>query len=86
MPSYRTAFATVLKAIRRRGIRRSWEELFRAIAGRIPGVVLRTSLITGLPYEDEAAFEGCATFGRAELQRVGGLPTLPEEELRRPEC
>ena len=47
---------------------------------RIPGVVLRTSLITGLPYEDEAAFEElCDFLGEQKLQRVGAFPYSPEE-------
>jgi hypothetical protein len=42
--------------------------------------VLRTSLITGLPYEDEAAFEElCDFLGEQKLQRVGAFPYSPEE-------
>ena len=48
---------TVLKAMRRRETKAGLEALFADLRRRIPGVVLRTSLITGLPYEDEAAFE-----------------------------
>ena len=56
------------------------EELFRRVRERIPGVVLRTSLITGLPYEDEAAFEElCGFLGEQKLQRVGAFPYSPEE-------
>ena len=57
-------------------------EAFNKHAGdeRIPGVVLRTSLITGLPYEDEAAFEElCDFLGEQKLQRVGAFPYSPEE-------
>ena len=46
----------------------------------IPGLVLRTSLITGLPYEDEAAFEElCDFLGEQKLQRVGAFAYSPEE-------
>ena len=59
---------------------RRLEELFRRVRERIPGVVLRTSLITGLPYEDEAAFEElCDFLGEQKLQRVGAFPYSPEE-------
>ena len=47
---------------------------------KVPGLVLRTSLITGLPYEDEAAFEElCDFLGEQKLQRVGAFPYSPEE-------
>ena len=43
-------------------------------------MVLRTSLITGLPYEDEAAFEElCDFLGEQKLQRVGVFQFSPEE-------
>ena len=78
---------TVLKAMRRRETKAGLEELFRRVRERIPGVVLRTSLITGLPYEDEAAFEElCDFLGEQKLQRVGPSPTLRRRELLRPEC
>ena len=38
----------------RRGDKAELLALFRKLRGRIPGLVLRTSLITGLPYEAEA--------------------------------
>ena len=42
--------------------------------------MLRTSLITGLPYEDEAAFEElCSFLGEQKLQRVGAFAYSPEE-------
>ena len=67
---------TVLKAMRRRETKAGLEELFRRVRERIPGVVLRTSLITGLPYEDEAAFEELCDFLGAEAPAGGGLPLL----------
>ena len=65
---------TVLKAMRRRETKAGLEELFRRVRERIPGVVLRTSLITGLPYE-----ELCDFLGEQKLQRVGAFPYSPEE-------
>ena len=43
------------------------------------GVVLRTSLITGLPYEDEAAFDELCEFLReTHIERAGVFPYSPE--------
>ena len=70
----------VLKAMRRRETKAGLEALFARLRERIPGVVLRTSLITGLPYEDEAAFEElCSFLGEQKLQRVGAFAYSPEE-------
>ena len=70
----------VLKAMRRRETKAGLEALFARLRDRIPGVVLRTSLITGLPYEDEAAFEElCGFLGEQKLQRVGAFAYSPEE-------
>ena len=70
----------VLKAMRRRETKAGLEALFARLRERIPGVVLRTSLCTGLPYEDEAAFEElCSFLGEQKLQRVGAFAYSPEE-------
>ena len=54
--------------------------LFRKLRARIPGLVLRTSLITGLPYEDEAAFEElCEFLQEVRIERAGVFPYSPEE-------
>lgn len=64
----------------RRGDKAELLALFRKLRERIPGLVLRTSLITGLPYEDEAAFEElCGFLGEQKLQRVGAFAYSPEE-------
>ena len=47
----------ILKIMNRRGTGEDIRVLFKKLRERIPGLVLRTSLITGLPYEDETAFE-----------------------------
>ena len=42
--------------------------------------MLRTSIITGLPYEDEAAFEElCGFLQEEKIQRAGAFPYSPEE-------
>ncbi len=70
----------VLKAMRRRETKTGLEQLFARLRQRIPGVVLRTSLITGLPYEDEAAFEELCSFLREQkIERAGAFPYSPEE-------
>mgnify|MGYP000417632984 CR=1 FL=1 len=69
---------TVLKAMRRRETKAGLEACLPA-AGADPGVVLRTSLITGLPYEDEAAFEELCSFWGSRGSSGGGLCYSPEE-------
>ena len=54
--------------------------LFKKLRGRIPGLVLRTSLISGLPGEGEAEFEELCEFLReARIERAGVFPFSPEE-------
>ena len=70
----------VLSAMRRRETHDGLAKLITRMREKIPGLVLRTSLITGLPYEDEAAFEElCEFLGEMRLQRVGTFPFSPEE-------
>ena len=53
---------------------------FETLRERIPGLVLRTSLITGLPGEGETEFmQLCQFLKRAKLERVGAFPFSPEE-------
>lgn len=50
---------------------------------KIPGLVIRTSLITGLPGEDEEAFTELMDFLREyRLQRVGAFAFSPQEGTR----
>ena len=71
---------TILKAMNRWDTKAELLTLFGKLRERIPGLVLRTSLITGLPYEDEAAFEElCDFLGEQKLQRVGAFAYSPEE-------
>lgn len=70
----------ILKRMNRRGTGDEIRELFKTLRERIPGLVLRTSLIAGLPGEGEAEFEELCTWLReVRLERVGVFPFSPEE-------
>ncbi len=70
----------VLKAMNRRGNKEYLLDLFTKLRERIPGLVLRTSLITGLPYETEEAFaELCDFLRQVRIERAGVFPYSPEE-------
>ena len=70
----------ILKLMNRRGTGTEIRTLFTKLRERIPGVVLRTSLITGLPGEGEAEFEELCEFLReAKIERAGVFPYSPEE-------
>ena len=70
----------ILKAMHRRGTGAEIRQLFATLRQRIPGLVLRTSLITGLPGEGEAEFEElCAFLKEARIERAGVFPFSPEE-------
>ena len=70
----------ILKAMNRRGTGGEIRALFKTLRERIPGLVLRTSLISGLPGEGEAEFEELCEFLReARIERVGVFPFSPEE-------
>ena len=64
----------------RRGSGRQIRALFARLREAIPGLVLRTSLITGLPGEGEAEFEAlCAFLRQARIERAGVFAFSPEE-------
>ena len=70
----------ILRRMNRRGNKAYLEELFPRLRERIPGLVLRTSLIAGLPGEGEAEFEElCDFLRRHRLERVGAFAFSPEE-------
>jgi len=70
----------VLKKMNRRGTSNDIRGLFKRLRERIPGVVLRTSLITGLPGEGEKEFEELCEFIReTKIERVGVFAYSPEE-------
>ena len=52
----------VLKSMHRRGTGEEIRELFHKLRARIPGLVLRTSLIAGFPGETDADFEELCEF------------------------
>lgn len=71
---------TILHAMNRRETKEGLRALYQKMREKIPGLVLRTSLITGLPYEDEAAFDELCDFLReVKIQRAGAFPYSPEE-------
>ena len=70
----------ILKAMRRHNTRQELEELFAKLRKAIPDVVLRTSLICGLPGETDEEFEELCEFLREQkLQRAGVFQFSPEE-------
>ena len=70
----------ILKAMNRRGTGGEIRSLFKTLRERIPGLVLRTSLNSGLPGEGEAEFEElCEFLKEARIERVGVFPFSPEE-------
>ena len=70
----------ILKLMNRRGDGAYLRSLFAKLRERIPGLVLRTSVITGLPGEGEEEFaELCQFLKDMKLERVGAFPFSPEE-------
>ena len=70
----------LLRAMNRRGTRAQLLELLQKIRRKIPGVVLRTSFIVGLPGETEAEFEElCDFLQQTQIERAGVFCFSPEE-------
>lgn len=70
----------ILKAMRRNITKEALTTLFEKLRTAMPDVVIRTSIICGLPGEGEAEFEELCDFLRAQkLQRVGVFQFSPEE-------
>ena len=70
----------ILKLMNRRGDGAFLRELFAKLRSRIPELVIRTSLITGLPGEGEEEFQELCEFLRElRLERVGAFAFSPEE-------
>ena len=70
----------ILRKMNRRDRGADIRALLKKLRERIPGLVLRTSLITGLPGEGEAEFEELCEFLReAKIERAGVFPFSPEE-------
>lgn len=73
----------ILKKMNRCGNSKYLRELLRKLRQRIPGLVLRTSLITGLPGEGEKEFDELCDFLREfRMERVGAFVFSPEEGTR----
>ena len=71
----------ILKAMNRRGDKESLTELVKHIREKIPGVVLRTTLITGFPGESESDFEELSAFvGETRFERLGCFAYSKEED------
>ena len=70
----------ILRRMNRRGNGEYVKELFAKLRREIPGLVLRTSLITGLPGEGEAEFaQLCDFLKEYKLERVGAFVFSPED-------
>ena len=70
----------ILKLMNRRGDGAYLRELFAKLRERIPSLVIRTSLITGLPGEGEDEFQELCEFLRElRLERVGAFAFSPQE-------
>ena len=74
------ASGPILKAMNRRGDRQSLTALMNKIRERVPGVVLRTTFITGFPGETEEDFTELAEFVKdVKFERLGCFAYSQEE-------
>ena len=70
----------ILRAMHRPGDGAEFASLIENLRQRIPGLVLRTSLIVGLPGETEEEFaELCTFLQQTQIERVGVFEFSPEE-------
>lgn len=70
----------ILKRMNRLGDEQSLISLIEKIRERIPGIILRTTLIAGFPGESEQQFESLCEFVRkARFDRLGCFAYSPEE-------
>ena len=70
----------ILHRMNRHGTGDEIQALLKKLRDRIPDLVLRTSLITGLPGEGEPEFEElCAFLREVRIERVGVFAFSPEE-------
>ena len=71
----------ILKAMNRRGDKESLTALIRRIREKVPGVVLRTTLITGFPGETDDDFEELSAFvEEMQFERLGCFAYSQEED------
>ena len=87
----------ILRDMNRSGDRESLLRLLERVRGKIPGVVVRTTMIAGFPGETEEQFEalcdfvgqarferlGCFAYSQEEDTPAGEMPGLLDEETRR---
>ncbi len=74
------ASGKVLKAMHRPGNRQSLTALMAHIRKRVPGIVLRTTVMVGFPGETEEDFEELCTFIKdIRFERLGCFAFSPEE-------
>ena len=72
--------SNILKLMNRRGDGDFLRDLFAKLRARIPGLVIRTSIITGLPGEGEEEFQELCDFLREQrLERAGAFVFSPQE-------
>ena len=72
--------SNILKLMNRRGDGEFLRALLAKLRAKIPGLVIRTSLITGLPGEGEEEFKELCDFLReTRMERVGAFAFSPEE-------
>ncbi|MGI5985850.1 MAG: 30S ribosomal protein S12 methylthiotransferase RimO [Clostridiales bacterium] len=70
----------ILKRMNRRGTGSEIRALFKKLREKIPEVVIRTSLIVGLPGEGEDEFEElCGFLRETKIERAGVFTFSPEE-------
>lgn len=87
----------ILKAMNRRGDRKSLQRLVNKIREKVPQITLRTTLITGFPNESEEQFcelhefvkemqferLGCFAYSAEEGTIAAALPNQIEEQIKR---
>ena len=70
----------ILKTMNRKMNRNELTALLKKIRSRVPGVTLRTTLITGFPGETEEQFlELCDFVEEMKFDRLGCFPYSPED-------
>lgn len=75
------ASGKILRAMNRRGDRESLTALLKKIREKVPGVILRTTLITGFPGETEEDFTQLAEFVKEiRFDRLGCFAYSQEED------
>jgi ribosomal protein S12 methylthiotransferase len=92
--------AAILKGMNRRGDGETLTALMKKIRDKIPGVALRTTLITGFPGESDADFEalcdfikdiefdrlGCFAYSQEEDTPAATMPGQVDEDIRQRRC